>query len=245
MCTVTLIPIGDNDFILTSNRDEAVGRKTLPPEFYQVNGVRMLFPKDAVAGGTWIGVSDKNTMVCLLNGGFVAHERFSSYRMSRGVVVKDLLETTDLEKTIEDFNFDGIEPFTIIAANWKFDLVFYELVWDGIKKHFRSLEKSPRIWSSSTLYSEKAKSLREKWFSDFIKRDARSAKMLLDFHKNQGNGDSSINLRMDRGFLKTVSVTQILKSDEELSMRYDDFLSEQVNTTIFEPILTKNSFNKF
>ena len=51
MCTVSLIPISENDFILTSNRDEAVGRKTLFPEFYQEQGVRVLYPKDAVAGG--------------------------------------------------------------------------------------------------------------------------------------------------------------------------------------------------
>ena len=34
MCTVTLIPTGENNFILTSNRDEVINRKTLLPEFY-------------------------------------------------------------------------------------------------------------------------------------------------------------------------------------------------------------------
>ncbi|MFT5892888.1 MAG: hypothetical protein ACI9Y7_003003, partial [Dokdonia sp.] len=34
MCTVTYIPKGNSNFILTSNRDEAVGRTTLVPDFY-------------------------------------------------------------------------------------------------------------------------------------------------------------------------------------------------------------------
>ena len=36
MCTVTIIPKGKNDFILTSNRDEAPNRTSLPPDFYAI-----------------------------------------------------------------------------------------------------------------------------------------------------------------------------------------------------------------
>ena len=34
MCTVTYLPIGNKDFILTSNRDEDVNRKTISPKIY-------------------------------------------------------------------------------------------------------------------------------------------------------------------------------------------------------------------
>ena len=56
MCTITFIPKSNNDFILTSNRDEAPGRETFPPEIYEEEGVKLLYPKDALAGGTWIGL---------------------------------------------------------------------------------------------------------------------------------------------------------------------------------------------
>src|SRR5690606_27855602 len=75
MCTLTFIPKGNFDFIITSNRDEASFRKTLPPKTYVVDGEKLVYPKDEVAGGTWIGVSSRNRLVCLLNGGFIAHER--------------------------------------------------------------------------------------------------------------------------------------------------------------------------
>lgn len=236
MCTVTLIPIKENDFILTSNRDEVVNRKTLPPEFYQVNKTRMLFPKDAVAGGTWIGVSDKNTMICLLNGGFEIHERQVSYRQSRGVVVKDLLEADYLENAIEAYNCKGIEPFTIVAANWKSDLLLFEFVWDGHQKHFRTLEKETHIWSSSTLYTKEMKSLRQGWFDTFENQNIPTTDSLLDFHKNAGIGDKDVDLQIDRSFLKTISITQIVKNDEELSMRYENLQNAEVNNVIFEAI---------
>jgi len=39
MCTVTYLPLADNRFILTSNRDEGVMRKpALMPEVYEIAG---------------------------------------------------------------------------------------------------------------------------------------------------------------------------------------------------------------
>jgi len=236
MCTVTLIPTQENGFILTSNRDEAINRKTLVPEFYQVDKTRMLFPKDAVAGGTWIGLSDKNTMICLLNGGFEIHERSVSYRQSRGVVVKDLLGADDLQKAMLTYDYKGIEPFTIVAANWQSDLEFFELVWDGKQQHFRVLGKETHIWSSSTLYTSEMKKTRQGWFEVFEEENILSADTLLGFHKNAGIGDKDVDLQIDRGFLKTRSITQIVKNDEELAMRYEDLQNKEVNVVTFEAI---------
>jgi uncharacterized protein with NRDE domain len=236
MCTVTLIPTPENNFILTSNRDEAINRKTLLPEFYQVNKTRMLFPKDAVAGGTWIGISDKNTMICLLNGGFEIHKRSASYRQSRGVVVRDLLEADNLEKAILAYDYKGVEPFTIVAANWKSDLLLFELVWDGQQKHFKRLEKETHIWSSSTLYTKNMKAIRKEWFTTYETQNILTPNTLLDFHKNAGVGDKDIDLQIDRGLLKTRSITQIVKNEEELFMRYENLQNKEVSTVVFEAI---------
>ena len=95
MCTVTILPLkGHNSFVLTSNRDEATGRQTLPPKTYEVAGSKMAFPKDVLAGGTWLGVSDRKRAICLLNGAFKKHERKLPYGKSRGVVVKARLRET-------------------------------------------------------------------------------------------------------------------------------------------------------
>lgn len=236
MCTVTYIPKDNNNFILTSNRDEAYGRTTLAPSFYDVDGVKMLFPKDAVAGGSWIGVSEKNQMICLLNGGYENHVKEGGYKMSRGVVVKELLKADDISKAIEEFDYQGVEPFTIIAISWSDQLKATELVWDGVKAHITVLGKEPKIWSSSTLYDEKMKSKRRQWFTAFANDTDWSIQSLFSFHTTAGEGDKNIDLRMDRGKLGTVSVTQVEKRDEVCTMEYNDFQKEEVHTVDFEMI---------
>ena len=101
MCTVTIVPKGKQDFILTSNRDEAPNRVSLPPESYQVNDTLVLFPKDKLSDGTWIGISEVNRVVCVLNGGFERHKRQPNYRKSRGVVAKDFLTYEKLEPSVK------------------------------------------------------------------------------------------------------------------------------------------------
>ncbi len=91
MCTVTYLPIGNDQFILTSNRDESPMRKTIAPKKYDEQGIALVYPKDELAGGTWIGLSEKNRLVCLLNGGFEIHERKGPYAMSRGLIVRKIL----------------------------------------------------------------------------------------------------------------------------------------------------------
>ena len=236
MCTVTYIPKKNNTFILSSNRDEAFGRRTFAPSFYDIDGVKMLFPKDAVAGGSWIGVSEKNSMICLLNGGFKNHIKVQDYTMSRGVVVKTLLKADDLSQAINDFDYQGIEPFTIVAIDWNGDLKATELVWDGYKAHITVLGDEPKIWSSSTLYTEAMKAKRREWFAAFSVDTDWSVESLFSFHTTAGEGDEYIDLRMNRGKLGTVSVTQVEKTDEVCTMTYHDFQKEEVHTTDFEMI---------
>jgi uncharacterized protein with NRDE domain len=172
MCTVTYLPLNNGNFILTSNRDETPLRKTLPPKKYEENNVELTYPKDALAGGTWIGTSNKNRLVCLLNGGFEKHQRKLPYKMSRGIIVKNILSVDNAVSYINDFDFDNIEPFTLVLVDWNINLTTYELIWDGSKKHFTKLAQKPKIWSSSTLYTEEMKELQIGCLktSNFIKK---------------------------------------------------------------------------
>jgi hypothetical protein len=240
MCTVTIIPQGENDFVLTSNRDEAPNRNSLPPDFYTIDNTKMLFPKDELAGGTWIGVSEKNRLVCVLNGGFDYHERKASYRMSRGVVAKDLLIAERVDATIQDYNLQDIEPFTMVIVDWNTSLKIYELVWDGEQKHFKEQPLEPKIWSSSTLYSEAMKKERLHWFEDFKKESILNSETLLKFHHNAGHDNEDYGVIMDRGFVKTTSITQVEKIDEEVSMQFNNLQKETISTKTFKLSLTVN-----
>lgn len=233
MCTLTFIPKPNDSFILTSNRDEAPGRATIAPAMYQIENISCLFPKDEVAGGTWLGVSEKKRLICLLNGGFEAHLREDTYRMSRGIVVKKLLVALDFVKAVEGFNFNGIEPFTLIAIEYGAALCLFELVWDGLKPHCSKKPLEPTIWSSSLLYTPAMREKREQWFLSYLETQRISVESILHFHKTAGEGDVQFDLIMDRGFVKTKAITQVINTNNTVTMKYVDLQNQKISETIF------------
>ena len=227
MCTVTIAPLfAENSFVLTSNRDEAPGRETLPPKIYSEAGLKIAFPKDVLAGGTWLGISERQRAICLLNGEFKKHERKLPYGKSRGVVVKDFLAAENFPEAAEVYDLSEVEPFTIVAADWQHELFFAELVWDGSKKHFKKLPLKPHIWSSSPLYSEEMKKLRESWFEE-LQHEELNPKSLLNFHFSAGEGDKDAGVIMDRGAVKTKSISQVVLVKGEVSFYYKDLETEE------------------
>lgn len=233
MCTVTLIPKGENNFVLTSNRDEAPNRDTLAPSTYTINDTKMMFPKDEFAGGTWIGVSEKSRLICLLNGGYICHEKKTNYRMSRGVVVNDLLASNDVVASINKYNLDNVEPFTLVIADWNTSLKFFELVWDGSQKHFNALPKEPKIWSSSTLYNDQMKKERLQWFNNYKVKNDLDSKTMLNFHKTTGDNNKNYGVVMDRKFVKTTSITQVEKIEDIVEMRFNNLQSNTASIKMF------------
>ena len=232
MCTVTIIPTKNNDFVLTTNRDEAPDRVSLDPDFHTIDGVKLLFPKDR-KGGTWIGISEKNRVVCVLNGGFVKHQQQSSYIKSRGIVANDFMISDDIIETIEGYNLQDIEPFTIVIADWNLNLKFYELVWDGKYKHLTELPLESRIWSSSTLYSEGMQKERQLWFENFEAFNDLNANSVLEFHSTKDPKNMDYGLIIDRGYVKTMSITQVEKQGNDVSIRYENIESNVVTKKIF------------
>ncbi|PQB08061.1 hypothetical protein BST83_13585 [Polaribacter filamentus] len=229
MCTVTYLPLKDNNFILTSNRDETPLRRATSPKTYLENGIELTYPKDELAGGTWIGTSNKNRLVCLLNGAFTNHSRNKYYKMSRGVIVKNILSTEDAVGYINEFDFIEIEPFTLILVDYQGKLETYELVWDGAQKHFTKLAQEAKIWSSSTLYSDDMKEFRNGWFANWLKKneDFKQNK-IIQFHQNENLGNAEISPKMKRAFTETVSTTSIKKENEKIVITYFDYLKDVV-----------------
>ncbi|TRO64043.1 NRDE family protein [Christiangramia sabulilitoris] len=236
MCTITLVPHPEsmNGFILTSNRDEAISRETLPPQKESYKGAKLYFPKDKEAGGTWLGITDLKRCVCLMNGADKPHVRKSEYRKSRGVVVKDFLSTKNLKRSFEEYNLRDIEPFTMIIVDWNNGLVFYELLWDGKNRKITKLPLKEHIWSSSPLYSEEMKGLRRTWFQDLKQSDGLGANALWDFHHHAGEGSKEYDLVIDRGFLKTQSISQVVNSAEDLKFTYENLENKEIEVERFQ-----------
>lgn len=222
MCTVTFLPLKNNNFILTTNRDEQKLRETLPPKSYVENGVELYFPKDTLAGGTWIGTSDKNKLVCVLNGAFKKHKRKSSYSKSRGVIAKELLKADSVKQYVDLLDLDGVEPFTMVILDWNNEnLNLFELIWDESHKYFTAFPNEPKIWSSSTLYTDEIKALRKKWFLNWLNENEFSSEAILAFHHSEID-DKEQSILMKRSYVETVSVTSVKKQGTSIHIDYED-----------------------
>lgn len=233
MCTVTFLPLGSNNFILTSNRDEQKKRETLPPGKYKENGVELVFPKDKLAGGTWIGTSSKNRLICVLNGAFENHLKKPSYKKSRGVIAKEILKEDQFELYIDNLDLNNIEPFTLIIVDWNNDaLNLFELIWDEQNKRFSKLANEPKIWSSSTLYSNEIKETRRNWFNNWISKKEFTSESILKFHHSE-IGDKEQSVLMKRSYVETVSITSVKKENEILEMLYEDVVHSKKKIILF------------
>ncbi len=224
MCTVTFLPLADKGFVLTSSRDVGYQReKALYPKTYVEQGVLLHYPKDGKAGGTWIGTSRNNRLICLLNGGFKNHKRKEFYPKSRGLIVKELLIAENFETACKQIDLHNIEPFTLVVVIWEEKLRLFEFIWDGEQKYFKELTPNPFIWSSSTLYDDPMKRMRIEWFDKWLSSNDISPKGILDFHKNAGIGNPETDVFMKREKVGTVSITQVSKIRNDIDMVYKAF----------------------
>lgn len=231
MCTITFIPDNNkrNAFFVTSNRDESKNRPAKMPQIYTEYNAQLFYPKDERAGGTWIGASNRKRLICLMNGAFSRHEHKLKYRKSRGTVVKELLASSDILVAIENYEFEGIEPFFIILFAWKAGTEVFELIWDGTTVHFNSKDETkPGIWCAAMTYDKKQHKERQSGFEIFLekhKNNEITPEMVWNFHHSNGD-ENEEGLIINRGELRTTSISQFRHtSEEKLSFRFENLIS--------------------
>src|SRR5437762_14138019 len=222
MCTVSFIPVKDT-FFITSNRDEKNSRKAaVPPSLYEFETGKLIFPRDADAGGSWIALHENGNVAVLLNGAFEKHISRPPYRLSRGAIFLNVVTSERPVRRFDRLDLGRIEPFTLVIIE-RGDL--YECRWDGNKKHCRQLRNyRHHNWSSVTLYEREVIRKREQWFAEFLNRNPNPTQEdILNFHQYSGEGDKNNDLQMERdGLYSTVSITGILLTPDRGSMKYFD-----------------------
>lgn len=222
MCTVSYVPVA-NGALICSNRDEKrVRSSALPPKWYQVNGSRLLFPKDAEAQGSWIAMKPNGNMAVLLNGAWEKHHPQYPYRKSRGLIFLEIVSADDMFQGFESVQLNQIEPFTIILFQ---NGILQENRWNGDHKSSQLLPvNEPRIWSSVTLYDSLTIQKRQNWFQDWLNQHpAPTVELIQAFHELGGNGDRHNDLQMNRqNEMLTVSITCMQSAGQESCMYYTD-----------------------
>lgn len=239
MCTVSFIA-SNNKFILTSNRDDHTARSaTFSKDAETINGIKVIYPKDPKAGGTWFAINENGVCCVLLNGAFEKHKHLSNYRKSRGLVVLDVIGNKNPIEMIGEYDLDGIEPFTLVLFQ---DQKLQEIRWDGIKKHIKKLNINEKhIWSSATLYSKEVRDKRSLLFRKFIETSSQiSEDDVIGFHSNN-HQDFENGFVINRSdVLKTLSITQAVFSGADISLLHKDLLED----TQKEAVIHNKAFSK-
>ena len=143
MCTLTLAwrTFGDAPVALAATRDEALDRPSEPPSLRSGGetggdddgdgdgGVRYVAPRDAEAGGTWIGASEDGLVVAVTNRWLDADREGDR---SRGLLVRDCLTAGSaeagvraVERELDDRAYDG---FNLVLAD---ERAAFLLAYDG------------------------------------------------------------------------------------------------------------------
>jgi len=207
--------------------------QAIPPASYFMPNGKLIFPRDADAGGSWIAMHENGNAAVLLNGAFEKHISNPPYRKSRGVIFIKMLSVKKPVENLQLMDLKGIEPFTIIVLD---NNILFECTWDGKICCCKQLEKEkPHIWSSVTLYEKEIVEKRERWFAQFLhQHPVPNRDEILHFHRFAGDEDAANNLKMNRnGVYSTVSVTAMAVYQNKGSMKYLDLKNgEEYETQI-------------
>ncbi|WP_265111571.1 NRDE family protein [Halosolutus halophilus] len=130
MCTLTLAwqVFDEAPVTVAANRDEALDRESIPPGVYSEDPLAIA-PRDAEAGGTWIGYNEHGVFAGVTNrwnDADLAGDR------SRGLLVADVLAADSaaeaaavVEETTAEYEYEG---FYLVAADAS-DAIWFK--WDG------------------------------------------------------------------------------------------------------------------
>jgi uncharacterized protein with NRDE domain len=118
VCTlaVYLRVFADHPLVVAANRDEQVARPAEPPQLLRTQPPRVFGGRDAVAGGTWLGVAERGVVAGLLNRHSPAP--LDPSRRSRGRLCLDALVAPDAASAATAAGAPGpYNPFNLLVAD--------------------------------------------------------------------------------------------------------------------------------
>lgn len=224
MCTVSYIP-QNNDFILTSSRDESVNRPTSTPKKRRLNKESLIYPKDSKSGGTWIA-SSKSRILCLLNGKI--HKTVNALtKISRGQILLDNFKFLNTKDFLKQIPLKYVEPFILLQVDFAKKTHIQEFNWNGEKLTVRSLDDTiPHLWTSTSLYSNEVKQKRHDLLLDWETKNQGNNP--IDFHLYlKENNPELFEIKKKKNNILTTSITSVEIKDKKVSFLYSDFISNK------------------
>jgi hypothetical protein len=221
MCTVSFIP-NTQGFYLAMNRDELLTRvAALAPNVFEKDGFRAIYPREP-SGGTWIAVNEQGICLAITNWHRVDCVPPGSL-ISRGEVVKSLAlagSLVEVEKGLHGLPLSHMRPFRLFAIAGRQQSVM-EYRWDvrQLQRHRRGWTR--RHWFSSGYDEPTAERARTRICEEaWHKSGAGTIGWLRDLHANHLPEAGPFSICMHQAVAETVSYTEIVLKDEQITMRY-------------------------
>lgn len=220
MCTLTVHKDAAR-ISVTMNRDELRSRREDGIGWKVDHGIMRMYPLDAKASGSWIGVNECGVVLCLLN----RYEKPARADLSsRGLIIPEALAQGDykqvsdwIQRTLDPNRYN---PFTLIVLSRENS---YRFDWDGAQSFIAPLPRSG--WYMTTSSSEDAVNVRHyRWelFDDWLLSGASYWGSLPGFHLSHDEGEPSKSPFMRRPNRHTKSITQINVSPAHAELVYYD-----------------------
>ncbi len=215
MCTLSIIELGQGGYRAVQNRDEQRSRGLAYPPAWRTldSGVRVQYPTDSDAGGTWIVVSDAGVTAGVLNFQTGGKSNPEASR-SRGEIPLMMIEHGDLESMLE--MLEGLD-LSVYACFTGFGVVnsgggvrMLIVQWDGEDLHVVRRggdDFEPVVVASSGLGDELVQG-RVGLFDEMVAQDS-SVESQDAFHWHRWDDEPEYSVMMSRRGARTVSVTTI------------------------------------
>jgi len=222
MCTLSW-QVRDESLTLIFNRDERLSRpEAHPPEVEDIEGVRVLAPKDPEGGGTWLAANEFGMVVCLMNnyrnGTLEPSDR--EYR-SRGLLVRSLSSFHDLHElrsSLADIDMQAYRPFHLVV----FPGVFAPIEWQWNGRVLTETVGPPPVMSSAGLLPDYIPKKRIRLFrkvtDDFMK--TITGEKQLAMHRSRRPWPPFMSIAMKWRGRGTVSLTHVTIESDAITMGY-------------------------
>jgi uncharacterized protein with NRDE domain len=221
MCTASWWPGGD-EYLLCFNRDESRSRLPgRPPSLRTSHGRRVIAPADGDHGGTWIGVNDAGLAVALANRYQVPRPPVPEDRVSRGLLVMELLglsSLADIARTLSRLRLAVHEPFTVVGLARGAPARLWS--WDGTSLTDWRQEEAGLLLASSAVDQDAAVAARRDTFAAAATAGPLDPGTLATIHASHRPARGPLSVCMHRDDASTVSFTVVRVARDRVTLAH-------------------------
>jgi hypothetical protein len=222
VCTLSFNP-SNRDFLVAMNRDELHSRQmALPPRIFDVDGVKVAYPREP-SGGTWIACSEDGNLVALLNWHASPPEKQIEHPQTRGSLIPSLITAptaAEVTARLANLHLTTILPFRLVGI-FRSRPEVREWRWNGTNIATVDHPWARRHWFSSSISDARAAEERLRAVDSTASPSSRlDEAWFRNLHSSHSPVPGPFSVCVHRPDASTVSYTMVRCTNGSISMGY-------------------------